>query len=320
MKTDNFNFTRLILLTGSLLPLMATAGIPMTPGISGSWYNRDQSGHGFVLEVLQGSKLNVYWYAYNLDGNQAWILGVGDIDGDQATVPVYITRGGRFGPDFDPETVERILDWGILSFEFDSCNSGTVTYDVENGSGVLRIERLTAPAGLVCQDSSMEDTSTPDPEDTSVEDTSTPEPGDSATTDPGDASLVTRCANIAGEWNISENVTMNCTISERTTSQSLSVAGTSIIQQNDCRIIYDVPGHDFTRNGTVDGDGIRISNAFLLPFEGNVSVTENTFSAEGTISGDSINVEGSGSATGTVDGERFSCIGSNTITLFPAEF
>jgi hypothetical protein len=347
MKTSKFNIVQLVLLAGFLLPLIATAGIPITSkNVGGSWYNPSQSGHGFVLEVLQNKQLNVYWYAYDLLGNQRWFLGIGDIDGDQATVSLYTTQGGIFGPGFDPGDVERILDWGILSFEFDSCNSGTVTYDVEYGSDVLEIQKLTAPDGLVCQNDSSSEDSFPDPEDfpgevpsvpdqenvsvevpsvsntDSVIDTGQEQPDtgrDASGENPATPDAEnTPCVNIAGEWNISENVTMNCTISEKTTSQSLNVAGKSIIQQNGCSISYEVPGYELTRNGTVDGNDIQISNAYLLPEGGDVVVTDNTFSAEGTISDDSINLEGSGSTTGTIDGESVSCKGKGTVTLYPA--
>ncbi len=121
-------------------------------GISGSWYEPDQDGHGFLLEVLTGGRLVAYWFAYDDQGNQAWMAGVGDIQGNTANVPVRITRGGFFGPDFDSDAINR-QDWGNLAFTFDSCDTGSVTYNVGFGSGTLSLRRLTTLDGLDCDQS-----------------------------------------------------------------------------------------------------------------------------------------------------------------------
>ncbi len=134
-----------------LVPAIADAGIQITSGISGSWYNPSQDGHGFALEVLPQSRLGVYWFAYESNGNQAWMNGVGEIDGDMVTVPVIVTRGGSFGNDFDPHSVIK-EDWGNLTFTFDSCDSGVVTYDGKFGSGSTSITRLSRHAGLTCNE------------------------------------------------------------------------------------------------------------------------------------------------------------------------
>ena len=149
----NISFSIILLF---LFPALADAGIQITSGISGSWYNPSQDGHGFALEVLPKSRLSVYWFAYEPNGNQAWMNGVGEINGDMATVPVIITQGGNFGNNFDPRRLVR-EDWGNLTFTFDSCDSGFVTYDIGFGSGRIPIIRLSQHAGLTCNEPLIND-------------------------------------------------------------------------------------------------------------------------------------------------------------------
>ena len=97
--------------------------IKLTPGapqqllfstnmLSGSWYNPYHNGEGLAVEVLSGKQAHLTWYTYDKLGNQAWLSGVGEVNGNTITVPnALITRGGIFGCSFNPETVQR-NHWG----------------------------------------------------------------------------------------------------------------------------------------------------------------------------------------------------------------
>ncbi len=107
-----------------------------------------------MIEVLPGGVAVIYWFSYDGDGNQAWFVGVGTIDGKTITVDeVFVPRGTVFGPNFDPDDVE-LVPWGSMEFTIDSCNTGTMSYvsskGGEFGSGSLNLERITALAGLGC--------------------------------------------------------------------------------------------------------------------------------------------------------------------------
>ena len=121
---------------------------------SGSWYDPTHDGEGWLIEILPGGVAVVYWFSYDGDGNQAWFVGAGTIDGKTITIDdVRIGRGAFFGDDFDPDDVS--LDpWGTMEFTFDSCNTGTMSYvsskGSEFGSGSLNLERITQLAGLDC--------------------------------------------------------------------------------------------------------------------------------------------------------------------------
>jgi hypothetical protein len=117
--------------------------------ISGPWFNAEQPGHGWFLEVLPGQqrdtpdRLLAYWYVY-LDNKPVWLTGIGNFSGRDAVLPVIMTRGGQFPPDFDGA---ETIDWGSLSFSFESGSSGNVKWHsglAEFGSGSMAIQQLAA--------------------------------------------------------------------------------------------------------------------------------------------------------------------------------
>jgi len=123
------------------------------PGISGSWYDPKHSGEGWLIEVLSDKQALIFWFSFDSDGNQAWFVGAGTIDGKTITVEkAQIPRGGAFGPGFNPGDVSRDA-WGSMTFTFDGCNSGTMSYASsieEFGFGTLNLQRITGVAGLDC--------------------------------------------------------------------------------------------------------------------------------------------------------------------------
>jgi hypothetical protein len=119
---------------------------------SGSWFNVDQSGHGFTVEVLSGGEVLVYWFTYDLVGNQAWFFGSGTIEGSELVIAdTFQTSGPSFGPGFDPDDLV-LTPWGEMRFDL-ACNGGIVRYDGTQagfGSATLALDRLTTLAGLAC--------------------------------------------------------------------------------------------------------------------------------------------------------------------------
>jgi hypothetical protein len=123
------------------------------------------------------------------------------------------------------------------------------------------------------------------------------------------------CADIAGNWNFSESGTVTCTIGGETETETVSGTGTYTIEQNGCNISWEVPGFDAPRTGTIEGKNIQVSGKFVVA-EG-ASFTQNTLTAQGTLSEDNntINLNSSGIATGTIEGMSFSCTGTSTVVL-----
>ncbi len=117
---------------------------------SAHWYDPERSGEGWMLEILGPGQALLYWFTYDEDGGQRWLTAVGNIDGAVIDFPdLVLTRGGRFGVDFDPDQVvrERV---GSARLEFDDCNRGQFHYGAFGQEQALEFERLTSTAGLDC--------------------------------------------------------------------------------------------------------------------------------------------------------------------------
>lgn len=129
---------------------------PIRLGLTGSWYNPDQAGQGFSIQVLPGQpmRLMVSWFVFGPNGGQAWIVGEGPVTGRRAVLPAYQMSGAgaRFPPAFDQQNTHA-GSWGTLTFTFSDCNYGRVTWVSTApgyGSGNMELQRLTLPAGVTC--------------------------------------------------------------------------------------------------------------------------------------------------------------------------
>ena len=106
-----------------------------------------------MIEILNEDLALVYWFSYDANGNQAWWVGVGSINGKTITVDdAELLVGTVFGSGFNAGAINRV-PWGQIVFTFDSCSSGTMSYQStigEFGSGALDLQRITSIPGLGC--------------------------------------------------------------------------------------------------------------------------------------------------------------------------
>lgn len=129
--------------TGERMP---SPSYPMQSIHSGSWFNPDQSGHGLVIQILSADSAVVFWYVYDADGNQFWLIGTGPYDGKRIQLNMFESRGAMFPPDFDAGDVATTF-WGNLNLVF--TGDGTLNYSwVPNRSsglpsGALNLQQLT---------------------------------------------------------------------------------------------------------------------------------------------------------------------------------
>lgn len=101
----------------------------ITSGTSGTWYNEDRDGEGFVIDVfprIDHWEIVATYYTYDGNGNQVWLIGAAETDGGNVLIPVEIAEGGIYGPLYDPNTVNK-SNWGWLEFAFSDCVNGHVT-------------------------------------------------------------------------------------------------------------------------------------------------------------------------------------------------
>lgn len=98
------------------------------PRKSGSWYDPTRDGEGFVLEILPDGGQVAYWFTYDIDGNQAWMVAAGSQSAALGSFPLNMLQpvGGRFGPNFDPADVQTDpVGTTRLSLQ---CNGGYADY------------------------------------------------------------------------------------------------------------------------------------------------------------------------------------------------
>jgi hypothetical protein len=101
---------------------------------------------------MTNQQVLVYWFSFDMEGNRRWFFGTGEIVDDKLQFDeIFTTRGGLFGPDFDPADIV-VEVWGSLELGL-NCQQGTARYDpIEEGfpAGALDVLRLTILYGLNC--------------------------------------------------------------------------------------------------------------------------------------------------------------------------
>jgi len=107
---------------------LGDTGFYMTPGLSGTWFNGDRNGEGFNVEVLPngdgGFEFLAFFYTYDDEGNQAFLVAQGVVDGNTAEVIIFISDGAMWGDHFEPEEV-NLDQWGTGTFVARDCDDLT---------------------------------------------------------------------------------------------------------------------------------------------------------------------------------------------------
>lgn len=123
---------------------------------SGSWFNPNQNGHGFAVEILPNNVGLIYWYVYDNAGNQLWLIGNGTYKESQLNVDLTLVSGSRFPPNFDSNDL-KLTDWGTATLTFENCNNAMFSWQPDTSqtaysSGQMPIQRLTQLTDLQCID------------------------------------------------------------------------------------------------------------------------------------------------------------------------
>ena len=117
------------------------------------------------------------------------------------------------------------------------------------------------------------------------------------------------CSDIEGYWRYSTRGTIKCSAEGETDKASLRDSGTVNIKQNGCEISWKVDS--YTRKGQVSGKTITVTGKFAVALVSGVKISQNTYTAKGTLKGNKFTMSGSGKVTGSYQGVSFSCEGTD---------
>lgn len=135
--------------SGRLSNILGCGSISPHPnaGLSGSYYLPTRSGEGIVVQWLPDGQVLVYFFTYDLDNNQQWVLGIGQSDGTSVTMDALYASGNTvWGADFDPNEVV-LSPWGTIELVWTECGRVRFSYDsgLEGyGSAIHEYGRLSS--------------------------------------------------------------------------------------------------------------------------------------------------------------------------------
>ncbi|WP_373498670.1 DUF4214 domain-containing protein [Desulfococcus sp.] len=125
------------------------------------------------------------------------------------------------------------------------------------------------------------------------------------------------CADISGEWQMTQTLTISCCAEGYCETETESISETGYIDQDGCTIDYAYYEPGFgggTLVGTIDGNDIRMT-LNLISDDPDISFYENTIDFRGTVQGNRIDINGSGRLRGGSQGVTVVCDVTTTLVL-----
>ncbi len=144
----------LVAVTLAAASLSANLSAAVPSGISGTWYNAAQNGHGVSIEVIDETRVIAFWYVYDRSGQPVHLYIDGRIDGRTISGTAYRASGMRFGQ-FDPASLNLDI-WGQIDLDVLSCQSVRMRYRGNGpagagyGTGEIALGRLSQLRDLPC--------------------------------------------------------------------------------------------------------------------------------------------------------------------------
>lgn len=148
-----------ILLTSVFIFQCFTWAVPVSAqdidgGMSGSFFNPNEAGSGINIEILEGNVANGYWYTYDLQGFQMWLLISGTIHENSISGTLYYFEGMEFDT-LNPEDRSDFV-FGEFEINYSDCDNLEFVYEPSlldfDGtpfpSGSSSMTRLTFPLGV----------------------------------------------------------------------------------------------------------------------------------------------------------------------------
>ena len=138
----------------------------INPGLNDAWYDPDTDGQGFFITVFPDlNVVSLAWFTYDTelppvdaeanlgDPGHRWLTALGPIEGNQVLMNIDIASGGIFDTATDIQHTDPPGSDGTIILTFDSCNSGTVEYDITSidRQGIVPIRRVVDDNIVICE-------------------------------------------------------------------------------------------------------------------------------------------------------------------------
>jgi hypothetical protein len=129
---------------GDFLP---SEGLVNKAGLNGLYYDPENPGHGFDVNVYEAGLL-IYYFGQARNGEQLWLISElyeGDIEFDTAIQLPMFTVGGTYGQPAMPAD-----GWGALRILFTNCSTATAMLDGEDGVSSVVLKKITGLENVYC--------------------------------------------------------------------------------------------------------------------------------------------------------------------------
>lgn len=115
-------------------------------GIQGSFWHPEYAGEGFSVEEYGDGFMVAYWYTYGDMGEQMWLIGTGQRDGNTVELEMVRASGGVMA---DPSNPENVIEevWGTVTLQINDCGHMNMSYETVTGEtgGYPLIRLLSRP-------------------------------------------------------------------------------------------------------------------------------------------------------------------------------
>ena len=116
---------------------------------SGHYYNPVPSGEGVIVQIIENGTVLVYWFTYDDDGSQRWLLGIGERQGLTVDIDeLYETDNGMMAT-MDPVLVDLDVV-GSAVINFSGCDDAEVLAVVDGVPRTMDVDRLTGLKSIEC--------------------------------------------------------------------------------------------------------------------------------------------------------------------------
>jgi polyhydroxybutyrate depolymerase len=163
-NTDNLDLTQRS--WNFLKQFSLTPAFVINAGLNDAWFDPATDGQGFFITVFPDvGAVSIAWFTYDTelppadatanlgDAGHRWMTAAGLYSDNQAVMNIVMTSDGIFDTATDVQRTDPPGSDGTFILTFDSCNSGTVEYDIPSidMQGIVPIQRVASDNIAICE-------------------------------------------------------------------------------------------------------------------------------------------------------------------------